>query len=141
MFDNTQESADTVDHHIDVRPDSERAICFGSFRLVPAQRLLLEGHAPLRVGSRALDILIALVGRPGELVTKEELMDRVWPNTFVDPANLTVHIAALRRVLGDGRGGNRFLINIPGRGYQFVTPIKVAEGSTSSAENDKHRIC
>jgi DNA-binding winged helix-turn-helix (wHTH) protein len=133
MFDNTQEPADIVDYRIDARPDSERAICFGSFRLVPARRLLLKGHKPLRVGSRALDILIVLVDRPGELVTKAELMARVWPNTFVDPANLTVHIAALRRILGDGRGGNRFMINIPGRGYQFVTPIKVANRSLRRA--------
>jgi predicted ATPase/DNA-binding winged helix-turn-helix (wHTH) protein len=103
------------------------AICFGSFRLLPARRLLLEGDKPLRLGSRALDILIALVERPGELVRKEELMARVWPNTFVESANLTVHIAALRRTLGDGRGGNRFLINIPGRGYRFVAPIKVSK--------------
>jgi predicted ATPase/DNA-binding winged helix-turn-helix (wHTH) protein len=101
-------------------------ICFGSFRLLPTQRLLLEGDQPLRLGSRALEILIVLVERSGELVGKEELMARVWPNTCVEPANLTVHIAALRRALGDGRGGNRFLINIPGRGYRFVAPITVA---------------
>ena len=111
---------------------SERAICFGSFRLLPVQRLLLEGANPVRVGSRALDILIALVERPGELVSKEELMARVWPNTFVEPANLTVHIAALRRALCDGRGGNRFLINIPGRGYRFVAPLHVSEQSAPS---------
>jgi DNA-binding winged helix-turn-helix (wHTH) protein len=133
MFENRQESAEIVVHQIDAGPDSERAICFGSFRLFPTQRLLLEGHKRLHLGSRALDILIALVERPGELVSKEELMARVWPNTFVEPANLTVHIAALRRVLGDGRGGNRFLINIPGRGYRFVTPIKVATESISSS--------
>jgi DNA-binding winged helix-turn-helix (wHTH) protein len=132
MFDNRQESAEIVDHRIDARPDSERAICFGSFRLFPTQRLLLEGHKPLRLGSRALDILITLVERPGELVSKEELMARIWPNTFVEPANLTVHIAALRRILRDGRDGNRFLINIPGRGYRFVTPVKVAKESTPS---------
>jgi DNA-binding winged helix-turn-helix (wHTH) protein len=101
-------------------------ICFGTFRLLPAQRLLLKGDQPLRLGSRALEILIALVERPGELVGKEELMTRVWPNTCVEPANLTVHVAALRRTLGDGRGGNRFLINIPGRGYRFVAPIMVS---------------
>src|ERR1700675_547791 len=105
----------------------ERAICFGSFQLLPAQRLLLEGNKPLRLGSRALELLIALVERHGELVSKEELMARVWPNTFVEAANLTVHVAALRRTLGDGRGGNRFLINIPGRGYRFVAPIKVSK--------------
>jgi predicted ATPase/DNA-binding winged helix-turn-helix (wHTH) protein len=110
----------------------ERAICFGSFQLLPEQRLLLEGDKPLRVGSRALELLIVLVERPGELVSKEELMARVWPNTFVEAANLTVHVAALRRTLGDGRDGNRFLINIPGRGYRFVAPIKFTEVLTPS---------
>jgi hypothetical protein len=68
----------------------------------------------------------SLLERPGDLVTKDELMARVWPNTFVEPANLTVHIAALRRALGDGRDGNRFLINIPGRGYRFVAPVTLS---------------
>lgn len=110
----------------------ERAICFGSFRLLPAQRLLLEYGKPLRLGSRALELLIVLVERHGELVSKEELMARVWPNTFVEAANLTVHVAALRRTLGDGRDGNRFLINIPGRGYRFVAPVKITEEETLS---------
>jgi DNA-binding winged helix-turn-helix (wHTH) protein len=100
---------------------------FGRFRLLPAQRLLLERDEPVRIGSRALDILIVLVARPGELVSKQELMAHVWPDTFVAPANLTVHIAALRRALGDGRDGNRFLLNIPGRGYQFVASVTRAE--------------
>lgn len=128
MYDGSQKSAEIVGPHIDVRPVTERAFSFGPFRLLPAQRLLLKGNRPLRLGSRALEILIALVERPGELISKEELMARVWPNTFVEPANLTVHIAAPRRTLGDGRDGNRFLINIPGRGYRFVAPIKVFEG-------------
>ena len=67
---------------------SERAISFGPFRLLPAQRLLLEGDKPGRLGSRALDILIVLVERPGELVGKEELMARVWRGTFVEEGNL-----------------------------------------------------
>src|SRR5258705_5466361 len=100
---------------------------FGPFHLIPAQRLLLEAEKPLRLGSRALDILIALVERRGELVSKEELMARVWPKMFVEPANLTVHVAAVRRVLGDGHNGNRYLGNIPGRGYRFVAPVTVVE--------------
>jgi DNA-binding winged helix-turn-helix (wHTH) protein len=99
-------------------------ISFGSFRLLPAQRLLLDGNKPVQLGSRALDVLIALVERSSELVSKEELMTRVWPKIFVDPANLAVHVSALRRALRDGRNGNRFLINIPGRGYVFVAPVK-----------------
>ncbi len=99
-------------------------ISFGSFRLLPAQRLLLDGSEPVQLGSRALDVLIALVERPSELVSREELMTRVWPKTFVHPANLAVHMSALRRALRDGRDGNRFFINVPGRGYVFVAPIK-----------------
>ena len=97
-------------------------VSFGPFRLLPTQFLLLEGGKPVPLGSRALQILIVLLERPGELVSKQELMARVWPNVFVEPANLTVHISALRRMLRDGRDGNRFIINIPGRGYSFVGP-------------------
>ena len=102
-----------------------REIAFGPFRLRPAQFLMLEGDKPVNLGSRALEILVVLLERPGELVSKQELMDRVWPNTFVEPANLTVHMSALRRTLRDGRDGNRFIINVIGRGYSFVAPVEV----------------
>jgi DNA-binding winged helix-turn-helix (wHTH) protein len=69
-----------------------------------------------------------LLGRPGELVTKEELIAKVWPNTFVGPANLAVHISVLRRALGDGHAGNRYVVNIHGRGYRFVAPVTIVEG-------------
>jgi DNA-binding winged helix-turn-helix (wHTH) protein len=100
-------------------------VSFGPFRLFPTQLLLLEGDKPVPLGSRALEILIVLLERPGELVSKQELMARVWPNVFVEPANLTVHISALRRMLRDGRDENRFIINIPGRGYCFVASVAV----------------
>jgi predicted ATPase/DNA-binding winged helix-turn-helix (wHTH) protein len=96
---------------------------FGPFSLFPGQRLLLEEGKPVRLGSRALLILIALVERAGELVSKEELIARVWPNTFVEEASVRVHIAALRRILGDGQSGTRYLATVPGRGYSFVAPI------------------
>jgi DNA-binding winged helix-turn-helix (wHTH) protein len=101
-------------------------ISFGPFRLLPTQFLLLEGDKPVPLGSRALEILIVLLERPGELVCKQELMARVWPNIFVEPANLTVQISALRRMLRDGQDGNRFIINIPGRGYSFVASVEVS---------------
>jgi DNA-binding winged helix-turn-helix (wHTH) protein len=66
-----------------------------------------------------------LLERPGELVSKQELMGRVWPRIFVEPANLTVHMSALRRTLHDGHDGNRFIINVPGRGYSFVASVEV----------------
>src|SRR3984957_12939981 len=101
----------------------EGAYLFGPFRLLPRQRLLLSGDEPVRLGSRALDILIALVERAGDLVSKDELMARVWPNTFVGQANLTVHVPALRRTLRDGIGGNRYFVNVANRGYYFVAPV------------------
>lgn len=103
------------------------AILFGPFCLLPKQRLLLEADQPVRLGSRALDILIALIERHGELVTKKEIMAQVWPGITVVEANLAVHISALRRALRDGQAGNRYLINIPGQGYRFVAPISVTE--------------
>jgi DNA-binding winged helix-turn-helix (wHTH) protein len=109
------------------RTDPTRAtlieLSFGPFRLLPTQFLLLEGDRPVHLGSRALEILIVLLERPGELISKQELMARVWPGIFVEPANLTVHMSALRRALRDGRDGNRFIINSPGRGYRFVASI------------------
>jgi predicted ATPase/DNA-binding winged helix-turn-helix (wHTH) protein len=106
----------------------EDAVSFGPFSLLPIRRVLLEANKPVHVGSRALDILITLVERPGEVISKEELMARVWPDTFVEEGNLRVHISALRRALGDGQLGTRYVANIPGRGYRFVAPILPSEG-------------
>ena len=121
---------DTDEPFFERRTEPARAapteVSFGPFRLLPTQFLLLEGDKPVPLGSRALEILIVLLERPGELVSKQELMARVWPNVFVGPANLTVHISALRRTLRDGRDGNRFIINIPGRGYKFVASVAAA---------------
>jgi predicted ATPase/DNA-binding winged helix-turn-helix (wHTH) protein len=104
-----------------------QAISFGPFRLLTEQRLLLEGERPVRLGSRAFDILAALVERPGEVVGKEQLIARAWPQTFVEEANLKIQMSALRRALGDGQGGNRYVITVPGRGYNFVAPIQREE--------------
>jgi FixJ family two-component response regulator/DNA-binding winged helix-turn-helix (wHTH) protein len=112
----------------------ERAVSFGPFRLLPAQQLLLEGETPVRLGSRALEILIALVERAGELVTKGELMARVWPNTVVEESNVKAHVANLRRVLGDGQPGRRYLATVPGRGYRFVAPVEFSELGKPTAQ-------
>lgn len=101
---------------------------FGRFRLIPSRQLLLDGDAPVRLGGRALEILAALVERPGELVSKAELMSRAWPNVVVEDSNLKVHMAALRRALGDGQPGQRYIATVIGRGYRFVAPVA---GTTS----------
>ena len=87
---------------------------------MPRQRQLFDGDRPLRLGSHAFDLLVALVERAGKTVGPDELMSRAWPDTAVDAAALRVNISALRKILGDGRDGNRFIINVPGRGYSFV---------------------
>ena len=112
---------------------------FGPFRLLPKQFLLLEGDKPVSLGGRALEILTVLLERPGELVSKQELMARVWPNLFVEDANLTVHMSALRRTLRDGRDGNRYIINVHGRGYSFVAPIEVLGREISERDGSTER--
>jgi predicted ATPase len=102
---------------------AESAFSFGPFRFLPAQQLLLEDEAPVRLGSRAHDILTVLVEHAGEVVGKKELLARVWPNTFIDENTLRVHVAGLRKALGDGQPGRRFLASIPGHGYRFVAPV------------------
>jgi DNA-binding winged helix-turn-helix (wHTH) protein len=93
---------------------------------------LLEGDAPVSLGSRALDLLIALVERPGELISKPELIEKVWPHTFVVEGNLKLHIAALRRALGDGQCSNRYISTVCGRGYCFVAPVTRSVGPRSA---------
>jgi predicted ATPase/DNA-binding winged helix-turn-helix (wHTH) protein len=111
----------------------ERGFSFGPFRFLPAQQLLLEGERPVRLGSHALEILAALVERPGEPVTKRELMARAWPNVVVEEGNLKVHVAAIRRALGEGQPGGRYVATVSGHGYRFVAPVKPSGPGVASA--------
>ncbi|GAA0604086.1 winged helix-turn-helix domain-containing protein [Craurococcus roseus] len=105
----------------------EPALSFDRFQILPRQRLLLETGRPVRIGSRAFDILLALLERPGERVGKAELLARVWPDTHVVEGNLKFQVAALRRVLRDGQDGRRFIETSQGQGYRFVAPVAVIE--------------
>ncbi|MGA8138044.1 MAG: winged helix-turn-helix domain-containing protein [Pseudomonas gingeri] len=103
---------------------------FGPYMFHPWQRLILDGDRPLRMGGRALDILQVLVERAGNVVGKDELIARVWPTSVVEEINLRVHIAALRRALGDGQEGQRYIVNVPQRGYVFIAPVqRMAQGT------------
>ena len=95
--------------------------------LIPVQRLLLEGEKQLRLGSRALEVLIALVERHNELVTKEELMARVWPNVFVESSNLTVHIAALRECWAMDVTAIAIWSIFQDAAIRFVAPVSTAD--------------
>src|SRR5258708_26794287 len=96
-------------------------VAFGPFRLDPAGRRLSEGGRPVALGGRALDLLIALTERPGELVTKAELMERAWQSVHVEDANLRVQFSAIRRALRDKAGD--YITADSGRGYRFVAPL------------------
>jgi predicted ATPase/DNA-binding winged helix-turn-helix (wHTH) protein len=117
------------------RPQGKDIVSFGPFRLFATQRLLEKEGLPLNLGSRALDLLIALVERATEVVSKRELMARVWPNLVVDEGSLRFHIASLRKVLGDGQSGVRYVTNVAGRGYCFVAPISRSAARPSRAES------
>jgi predicted ATPase/DNA-binding winged helix-turn-helix (wHTH) protein len=106
-------------------PTIDRCFAFAPFRLYPARRMLLEEDRQVRLGGRALDILIALVEHASEVVSKDNLMASVWSGIAVEEGSLRVHIAALRRSLGDGRAGRRYVVNVQGRGYCFVAPVSV----------------
>lgn len=108
--------------------NSEALLRFGPYVFLLRQRLVLQGDRPLRMGGRALDILQVLVERAGSVVGKDELIARVWPTSVVEDINLRVHIAALRRALADGQDGQRYIVNIPQRGYSFVAPVQHEAG-------------
>jgi DNA-binding winged helix-turn-helix (wHTH) protein len=88
------------------------------------QRLLLEGERPVKVGSRSLEILMVLVANAGRLIGKAQLMASVWPSNIVEEAALRVHVASLRKALGDGLPGRRYITTVPQRGYAFVAPVR-----------------
>lgn len=103
---------------------------FGPFELSSKERVLRRGGVELPLGSRALDILIYLAGRPGEVIAKQELIDHVWPDVTVEEGSIRVHVAAIRKALGDGQFGNRYIANIKGRGYSFVGNVVSGTGGT-----------
>jgi predicted ATPase/DNA-binding winged helix-turn-helix (wHTH) protein len=111
---------------------------FGPFELSSRERALRRDGVVLPLGSRALDILIYLAERPGEVIAKQELIDHVWPDVTVGEGSIRVHVAAIRKALGDGQFGNRYIANVKGRGYSFVSTVVPLTGHIES-RNDKFR--
>lgn len=109
------------------------AFVFGDFRLSPATRSLTKAGSPIHLGGRAIDILTALLDRAGQIVSKNELFAIVWPNRILEEANLRFHVAALRKALGDGLSGARFIVNVPGRGYVFVARVERTSDDETAA--------
>src|SRR5262249_29571253 len=112
---------------------------FGRFVLKTSDRVLLRDSEPVALTPKTFDILVALVESGGQLVNKDDLMKRVWPNTFVEEGNLTQNVSLLRKALGDGVNGSQFIETVPRRGYRFVAPLKVAEGGNGHATAGSNR--
>ena len=104
-------------------------LSFGPFSLVATERLLTKDGVPVDLGGRALDILIALISAPNEVVSKKDLMSRVWPDVTVEEGSLRFHMASLRKALGDGKDGARYITTLAGRGYCFVAPVSRTSGA------------
>lgn len=114
---------------------------FGPFRLFAAARVLEKDGLPLEIGSRALDILIVLVAHANDVVTKKELLAKVWRGLRVEEGSLRFHVSVLRKALGDGQTGARYIVNVSGRGYCFVASLShvaVNEPATAAFSVD-HR--
>ena len=109
------------------------AFVFGPFRLLTARRELLAHDVPVAIGQRAFDVLLTLVDRHGQLVTKDELMAEVWPGVVVEENNLQVHISALRKLLDAASKGENYLLTVAGRGYRFVAPVERESAPPSAA--------
>src|SRR5712671_6489635 len=108
---------------------------FGPFELQPDQRRLLKDDATISLRPRAFDLLAALVERAGHLVTKDELLDQVWPKMVVEEAALHVQVSALRKVLGADA-----ITTVSGRGYQFTLAVTTGDGEANRASRSKHNL-
>ena len=108
---------------------------FDDFELDALKRRLLRQGRPVTLQPKAFDLLLALVENRGRLLSKDDLLHLVWPDQIVEESNLTVHMSALRRALGEHRGEHRFVVTEPGRGYRFIADV--TEGSAETPSNDE----
>ncbi len=97
---------------------------FGPFRLIPEERQLLRDNQPVPLTPKSFDLLVVLVENSGHLIEKNELLKRIWPDSFVEEANLSVNMSALRRALGEGPNEHQYVETVPRRGYRFVADVK-----------------
>ena len=115
---------------LDMQASNAAVLAFGPYRFLPLQRVVLRDSTPLQLGSRAREILVALVERAGQVVEKRELLSRVWPDMVVEEGTLRVHINTLRKVLREGEAGARYVESVTGRGYRFVAPVIPVQETT-----------
>src|SRR4051812_15064411 len=106
-------------------PGARELFEFGPFRVDPAKELLLRGDEPVALTPKAFQILMVLVRHGQEVVTKDDLMKTVWPDTFVEEANLSRNIFMLRKALGESPQDHRYIVTVPGRGYRLAESVRL----------------
>src|SRR6185369_6827816 len=111
-------------------PEPAQTYEFGPYRLDPAERILLRNGEPVTLSPKVFDTLLVFVKRTGQVLDKTELIREIWPDTFVDEANLAVNISTLRKILGDRTDGGNYIETVPRRGYRFVS------GAREQSAND-----
>ncbi|HEX2491709.1 MAG TPA: tetratricopeptide repeat protein [Blastocatellia bacterium] len=116
---------------------SKRIYEFGSFRLDPVERLLLRAGEVVPMAPKAFETLLALVERHGRVWEKDDLIKRIWPDTFVEEGNLAQHIFTLRRALSDGQNGSQYIETIPRRGYRFVAEVREERDDTIDEDHTR----
>ena len=115
--------------------ENRKVVSFGPFELSIGNRLLTNGtKAAVPLGARAMDILIALVEQANVVVSRRDLIERVWPKQGADEVSLRVHISALRKALAQSDPSRRYIANVPGRGYSFIVPVATSSLLTSELE-------
>lgn len=105
---------------------------FDDFSLSPKQRKLLYLNSPVTISTKAFEILLIMVERQGEIVEKDEFLQKIWTDSFVEESNLVVHISALRRILLEKKGERKFIETVSGRGYSFISPVTIVEAEDAA---------
>jgi TolB-like protein/DNA-binding winged helix-turn-helix (wHTH) protein len=119
-----------------MEPLAQQPYCFGSFVLDPGEKVLLQDGRPVSLPPKAIQTLMALVEKHGHVLDKSELLERVWPGTFVEEATLAQNIFTLRKALDDSPDGHKYIETVPKRGYRFVAPVKTLQGPLVSHDGE-----
>ncbi|MEJ7699516.1 MAG: transcriptional regulator [Pyrinomonadaceae bacterium] len=106
----------------------EQTFTFADFELDAAKRLLLKQGKAVSLNSKTFDLLLTLVENRGQVLSKEDLLNKVWTDQFVEENNLTVQISALRKIFGEKKGEHQFIVTVPGKGYKFVADVQTPQG-------------
>src|SRR5271170_7107881 len=115
---------------------AEGTFRFGKFQVDALARTLRREEAVVTLNRRAFDVLLYLVQNPGQVVSRDELLKNVWPDTYVDENSLAQSISVLRRALEEKPGDNSYIVTLPGRGYQFVSEVQAVASEVGDTRAD-----